>query len=269
MKLTSKITMLFLTLYVNTLSSATLQTIPEKVSALEHNFALANGVIKTEVTWIPYNDGKFLALKREYLAATKLGVAIMLPDIGNLPTNEQGIEQLRIGLNDVGWDTLSLMPPNLNLSDASYHQQLLTRLKSAIKFCQDADNEFKIIIIAQGRQVSYLTRFMLDQLIEQPEAVILLDALPLLSVIKIEKDKTAFPATYLDLSEQISQLPLSVLDIYRLQDNLNVKMALRKKLSIKNKQAAYRQTELFSADHSQRLITTVYGWLKTTNSEMN
>ncbi|NRA84099.1 MAG: DUF3530 family protein [Gammaproteobacteria bacterium] len=248
-------------------------------SVFEQNFANSHSISATEVRWLTLDSGKFLALQRHYLSATHRGTAILVADRHSTPTNSNGINQLRIGLNEHGWDTLALMPP-INVTNVastddatepetpaaaptslSYQQQLLARLQSAYQVA--SLTKMDLIVIAQGSQASYITKFYLDQVLRLPDAFIVLDARPEYWAKQESSDEAPIATSQALFSEQISQLDLHILDIYRLQNNLSEHMVLRKKLSIKNHQYTYRQSELYDSDNSHQLVKTVYGWLKS------
>jgi len=233
-------------------------------SAYEIN--LAGSMPATQIRWLNLDSGKFLALQREYLAATERGVAILVPELDHLPTSSKGIEQLRLGLNDHGWTTITIMPPSrftpqtASGQASSYHQRLSQRLKSAITASKEIHQQF--IVIAQGSQVSYLTKAYLEQEIELPTALIMLNGKPLTIVPKLPDDQRAYAGNYQQLSSQVSDLELKLLDLYYRQDYRTQQMLYRKKLSTKKNQSTYRQMEL-ADPYTDNLVKSVYGWLKS------
>jgi hypothetical protein len=261
-----RLTQLIILFSTLTLSALAVAASTEAATANVDEINYAQVITPTEVVWLASDGGKFLSLQREYLAATERGVAILVPDLGSLPTATNGIEQLRVGLNDHGWTTISIMPPPQFVKQpsddqvTSYSQRIGARINSAIAASKQLGGQ--LIVIVQGSQVSYLTKAYLDQTMTQPDALIILNGKHLTAPPETTKDQTPYPNDHLTLSSQITKLEFRVLDIYYRQDQLKKQMALRKKLSAKNRQMAYRQTELVDSDTDLTLVKTVYGWLK-------
>jgi len=251
-------------------------------NAPAYEISLASNMPAAQVRWLSLDNGKFLALQREYLAATERGVAILVPELDNLPTSNNGIEQLRLGLNDHGWTTIAIMPPSRSTSKTtddqanSYHKRLSQRLKSAITASKEIHQ--RVIVIAQGSQVSYLIKTYLEQKKKQeqdkekekekekeqelPIALIMLNGKALTMPPKLPDDQQAYASNYQQLSSQVSDLELKLLDLYYRQDHLGQQMLYRKKLSTKKNQSAYRQMEL-ADPYTDHLVKSVYGWLKS------
>lgn len=226
---------------------------------------LSRSIEAIEVRWLSLENGKFLALQRQYLTATERGVAILLPEIDGLPSASGAINLLRIGLNDHGWTTIAIMPPPRYSSRGeqkplSYQQRFNERLNSAIKAAEEIGG--RIILITQGSQISYLMMAYLQQKIQLPNALIMLNSKPLLILPKTPEDQPSYAQDYQQLSVQISELDLKMLDVYHRQENLSVEMSYRQKLSIKQKQHSYRQIELGDRYANHNVVKAVYGWLK-------
>jgi len=261
-----KFVVLTLAAWLTLLCSQIVFAATDQPQAPAYEINLSRSMTAIEVRWLSLDNGKFLALQRQYLAATERGVAILLPEIDGLPSASGAINQLRVGLNDHGWTTIAIMPPPRyspqgNQQPLPYQQRLNERLNAAIKAVKEIGG--RIIIITQGSQISYLMMAFLQQNIELPDALIMLNGKALVMPPKTPEDQPSYAQDYQQLSVQISEIDLKVLDVYHRHDSLNDEMSYRKKLSIKQKQYSYRQIELGDRYANHNVVKAVYGWLKS------
>lgn len=262
--------------------------------ALTHEQRLATMLPSDEVMWLDIEGGKFLALKRDYLAATQHGVVIFVSDVSAPINYKQDIEPLRTNINQYGWTSLAINAPSVTLlnvtqsddikdaadksmpdkasdnkktkavpikkmnDDSSYPDALIARVISAQKWA--ATQSKNVIIVIQGRQVSYLLNALIQQHLPPLKAVIVIDANGAL----IMSDDQPHPTSLEQLSIGLSQLKVPLLDIYHLRNaRTEAQMLKRKKLSAKEKQNSYRQYLKSTYSKEQQLAKVVYGWLKS------
>lgn len=262
--------------------------------ALTHEERLATMLPSDEVMWLDIEGGKFLALKRDYLAATQHGVVIFVSDVSAPINYKQDIEPLRTNINQYGWTSLAINAPSVTLlnvtqtddvkdaadksmpdkasdkektevapakkinDNSSYPDALIARVISAQKWA--ATQSENVIIVIQGRQVSYLLNALIQQHLPPLKAVIVIDANGAL----IMSNDQPHPTSLEQLSIGLSQLKVPLLDIYHLKnDRTEAQMLKRKQLSIKEKQNSYRQYLKSTYSKEQQLAKVVYGWLKS------
>ncbi|MGB0833843.1 MAG: DUF3530 family protein [Psychrobium sp.] len=278
---------------VSTPAAATEKEMPKPVM-LSPQEQLATMLPSDEVTWLTTESGKFLALKRDYLAAKHRGVAIFISDLSAPINYSLDIEPLRTSINQYGYSSITINAPSLDLfapaaknesdenaSDSAddkadedldsdkmvqattlnatpYVKELIERINSAHKL--GAMSSKDIILIIQGRQVAYLTNALIQQHLRPLRAVVVIDA----NVAMNDNQATMYPATMKQLSQQLVQLKMPLFDIYHLWDmQIEEQMKLRKQLSLKAKQSRYRQHLKPTYSEEQTLSKVLYGWLKS------
>ena len=250
--------------------------------------SLAMILPQEEVTWLTGESGKFLALKREYLAAKHRGVAIFVSDLSAPINYSLDIEPLRTTINNYGFSSITINAPSLELFAAEtaektpenstedpkenmnrpamtstidatpYSQALIDRINSAHKMA--AAESKNIILVAQGRQVAYLSNALIQQHLRPLNAVVVIDANSAL----YDNQAQMYPASIEQLSKQLVQLKMPLLDIYHLSNaDIDAQMKMRKQLSLKAKKTSYRQHLKPTYSEEQTLAKIVYGWLKS------
>ena len=253
--------------------------------------ALSARVPDNEIRWIDDSQGRFLSLLREQFSGQALGLTILLPAPGKTAANPQAIDLLRHQLNDHGWVTLAMAPPEpvpmpahvspLTVTadaaqpDATGQQDPSTGNGYQPPYPADKQGELDdafaerlaerlsaaiklkeiypgiTVIIAQGSNADWLIELLSAEQLPAPDALVLLNARP-----RLGRDEQ-------QLAEQLAQLPLPILDLYQRHNNLDDDgvMTLRAQLRRKHQQGRYRQRQLFGASADQRLTKIVYGWL--------
>ena len=250
--------------------------------------SLAMILPQEEVTWLTGESGKFLALKREYLAAKHRGVAIFVSDLSAPINYSLDIEPLRTTINNYGFSSITINAPSLELFAAAtqdkteeqapedskenmdspamtspvdatpYTKALVDRINSAHKMA--AAESKNIILVVQGRQVAYLSNALIQQHLRPLNAVVVIDANSAL----YNNQAQMYPATIEQLSKQLVQLKMPLLDIYHLSNtDIDAQMKMRKQLSLKAKKTSYRQHLKPTYSEEQTLAKIVYGWLKS------
>ena len=250
--------------------------------------SLATILPQEEVTWLTGESGKFLALKRDYLAAKHRGVAIFVSDLSAPINYSLDIEPLRTTINNYGFSSITINAPSLELFKAAseekteekasedtkgdmagpamtsavnatpYTKALIDRINSAHKMA--AAESKNIILVAQGRQVAYLSNALIQQHLRPLNAVVVIDANSAL----YDNQPQMYPATIEQLSKQLVQIKMPLLDIYHLSNSeIDVQMKMRKRLSLKTKKTSYRQHLKPTYSEEKTLAKVVYGWLKS------
>ncbi len=248
--------------------------------------SLAMILPQEEVTWLTGESGKFLALKRDYLAAKHRGVAIFVSDLSAPINYSLDIEPLRTTINNYGFSSITINAPSLELFAATtaenaeektpvdsketmssptmastvdatpYTKALIERINSAHKMA--AAESKNIILVIQGRQVAYLSNALIQQHLRPLNAVVVIDANSAL----YDNQPQMYPATIEQLSRQLVQIKMPLLDIYHLS-NSKIEMQMRKRLSLKAKKTSYRQHLKPTYSEEKTLAKVVYGWLKS------
>ncbi|WP_435276022.1 DUF3530 family protein [Psychrobium sp. nBUS_13] len=250
--------------------------------------SLAMILPQEEVTWLTGESGKFLALKRDYLAAKHRGVAIFVSDLSAPINYSLDIEPLRTTINNYGFSSITINAPSLELFAAAtaenaeektpvdsketmsspamtspvdaapYTKALIERINSAHKMA--AAESKNIILVIQGRQVAYLSNALIQQHLRPLNAVVVIDANSAL----YDNQPQMYPATIEQLSRQLVQIKMPLLDIYHLSNSkIDMQMKMRKRLSLKAKKTSYRQHLKPTYSEEKTLAKVVYGWLKS------
>lgn len=273
---------------------------PEPNVTLSPEQQIAAMLPSDEVIWLDSESGNFLALERDYLAAKHRGAVIFVSDLAAPINHSLDIEPLRVSINQYGFSSITIHAPSTELfypptitdtadatdttpsendsqeninegsdiktntsmvvkTDATpYAQALIKRINSAHK--RAASRSKNIILVIQGRQTAYLSNALIQQHLRPFSAVVTLDANNAID----DNKSTLYPATIEQLSQQLAQLKMPLLDIYHLWDNdIQQQMLKRKQLSLKAKQSNYRQHIKATYSEEKQLAKILYGWLKS------
>jgi hypothetical protein len=296
----NKTTIVLLSYFFMSSSAMATATMPVKEimntakPALTNEQKLATILPSDEVMWLDIEGGKFLALKRDYLATTQHGIAVIVSDVSAPINYTQDIEPLRTNINQYGWTTLAINAPSITLlnakesseakdageksmpdkasdkeeipvtpttkmnGDSPYVSALIERVISAQKWA--ATHSKNVILVIQGRQVAYLLDALIQQHLPPFKAVVVLDSNGALAVTENQPYATSME----QLSVGLSQLKMPLLDIYHIKNGqIEAQMLKRKRLSVKEKQKSYRQYLKSTYSEEQQLAKVVYGWLKS------
>ena len=214
-----------------------------------------------EILQLSAEQQQFLLLQRQPMTSYTKGTAILLPDGHEHPASPKHINRLRQQLNDLGWHTLALMPPQLPASLAqaetlqTYQQQLQQRLSAAQQ--QAKSNPGVTIVIAQGSSAAIVNQLYASASLAEPAAFIMLGAY--LPDDTLNRDMAKALATH--------QVP--TLEISHDLDNRFVaaNLLLRRQLANKHLKAVYRQRQLtgsgYHTDVQHWVQKEIYGWLNS------
>ena len=262
-------------------------SLPRETLASE---ALSTRVPGNEIRWIDDSQGRFLSLLREQFSGQALGLTILLPAPGKTASNPQAIDQLRHQLNDHGWVTLAMAPPEpiampahvsplvvTAKADANATKESTPPSGSGYQPPYPADKQKELdeafskrlaerltaamklkeiypgttVMIAQGSNADWLIELLSADQLPAPDALVLLNARP-----RPGRDEQ-------QLAQQLAELKLPILDLYQHRTNRieGGVMALREQLHRKHQKGQYRQRQLFGTGADERLTKIVYGWL--------
>jgi hypothetical protein len=202
-------------------------------------------------------ESAFLALALPRLTGYQKGSVILIADHNEHAASPKYINYLRFNLTELGWNTLSIMPPAISYFDANsiktYQQQLQQRTASAIKHV--SADPGAIIIIAQGSSAAIINQLYAAQQLTTATALIILG--------------TYLPNTELNqqLAQAIASHAVPTLDITNSLDNSFAlsQLSLRRQLVEKNFKAIYRQRLItgsgYDASSQSWVLQEIYGWL--------
>ena len=202
-------------------------------------------------------DSTFMALSRPRMTGYQKGTVVLIADINEHAASPKYINYLRLNLTELGWNTLSIMPPAIASFDPSsidsYQQQLQQRTAAAITYASREPGA--IVIIAQGSSAAIINQLYAEQQLPNVMALIIVGAyLPELALNK-------------QLAEAIAAHTIPVLDINNSLDNRFVLTQLkqRQQLVKKNFKAIYRQRLItgsgYDASSQDWVLQEIYGWL--------
>ena len=233
-------------------------------------------------------DQDFYVLFRDDMTGRPKGVALLIPDWGQTATSSRGLDFLRTVLPDYGWVTLSMTVPQsrdqvFDTKQAtepataqtefkvakpplpvrtidedymnSYEMQLKMRMLALTDEAQNYQGYF--IVIAQGSSAAVLASLYAKEELDEPEAMILLDA----SVHDFKLTEK--------MNQDITANAVPTLDIYQSRNSrwARKNIEMRRKLARKNFKVSYRSKELFGDisyhNQNQRMLKIVYGWLSS------
>lgn len=200
-----------------------------------------------------------LLLQRPAMTASRKGTVILLADSAEHAASPKHIDHLRQQLNDYGWDTLSIMPPDAAMltgdgeAIAQFQTAVMQRISAAQQ--QARQQSGSVVIIAQGNSAAVLNQLYVAEQLPEPEALILLGAyLP-------------DPQLNSELAKAIASHQIPTLDINHQYDNrfVNAQLALRQKWANKQLKPVYRQRQIIGSglhqDVQQWVLQEIYGWL--------
>jgi len=201
------------------------------------------------------------------------GIAILLPDWQQGLTNPKAINFLRKELPHLGWNTLSIQPPNMPsgypsmLSDKTlrieankkslemYQEKLKILITSVMEKAKNSPGIF--LVITQGAHAGMLTELYKNESELLPTVMVLLSA----NMSSVEENHR--------FARDLAMSEVPTLDLILRRDNKAVleNAVLRKKFATKEMKVYYRQTQLtnmYSGYYpEQPLLTEINGWLKT------
>jgi hypothetical protein len=225
----------------------------------------------------------YTTLITENSSINNKGVAILLPDWQQGPTNPKAINFLRNKLPLQGWTTISIQPTSkptdypssaLTLSEQqqenkviidAYKIKLATMMNAVITKASEYPGI--VIILAQGNHGAMLVE-LLDQGSEQPAITQAPNALILLSSYLLTNNEL-IDETNTDFAKKLAYSEYPVLDLYLRHDNPIVldKAKQRSALSKKEMKVYYRQRQLNNPAMGyypeQELLTQINSWLKS------
>ena len=219
---------------------------------------LQRQLLADEVTELTTDNGNFLVLQRQALTSYTKGTAILVPDISEHAASPNQIDSLRQQLNEHGWHTLAIMPPDIALFELSsaaeeYRQQLAQRLQAAMR--QAGQQQGNTVVIAKGSSAALLNQLYATAQLPGPAAFIMLGAyLPDHNLNR-------------ELARHIAEQSVPTLDISHQRDNrfANANLKLRQQLVARNLKAQYRQRQLtgtfYDADIHAWVLKEITGWL--------
>jgi len=246
------------------LLAATLQTsaIARELSTGQQ---LASGDIQhqllaEEITELTTTSGSFLALYRRALTSYTKGTVILVPDWTEHAASPDHINLLRQQLNEYGWHTLAIMPPDIALADpsvaeADYRQQLTERLIASI--AQTEPQSANLVVIAKGSSAALLNQLFAEDQLPAPAAFVMLGAY--LADVKLNRE----------LAGHIAAQSVATLDISHQRDNrfATANLMLRQQLTARNLKTQYRQRQLtgtfYDADTHAWVLKEITGWLQS------
>lgn len=219
---------------------------------------LQRQLLASELTELTGDNGSFMALQREALTHFSKGTVILVPDWSEHAASPNQIDALRQQLNDYGWHTLAIMPPNAAIfeqdpSASDYQQQLAERLLAATR--QAELQPGNTIVIAKGSSAALLNQLYANEQLVAPAAFIMLGA------YLADDDLNR------ELAKHIAEQRVPTLDISHQRDNrfANANLKLRRQLAQRHLKTQYRQRQLtgtfYDADVHAWVLKEITGWL--------
>lgn len=216
-------------------------------------------LLAEEVTELTTDTGSFLTLQRQALTSYTKGTVILVPDWNEHAASPDFINSLRQQMNDYGWHTLAIMPPDIPLTElaaneADYQQQLVQRLSAAIN---QADQQANLVIVAKGSSAALLNQLFATEQLSAPAAFVMLGAY--LADVKLNRE----------LASHIAAQAVPTLDISHQRDNrfVTANLLLRQQLVNRNLKSQYRQRQLtgtfYDADIHAWVLKEITGWLSS------
>lgn len=237
----------------------TVPTMSQENSVEQNNTAdLSRQILPEEVKMLG-TQSPFLVLQRESMTPSTKGTVLLIPDATGHAASAKHIDALRQQLNDYGWNTLAVMPPDipetLNTDDAVQRYQTALQQRMSQVQQQAMQDAGSIVVIAQGSSAAVLNRLYVASALPEPAALILLGA-----YLPEDQQNRA-------LARAIASHPIPTLDINHVQDNRFVRsqLQLRQKLANKLLKPVYRQRLItgsgYNTDVQQWVLQEIYGWL--------
>lgn len=219
---------------------------------LQHKFG------SDEAKLLKSGEQEFLTLQKSAMTSYTKGTVILVPDWSQHAASPRAIDMLRQQLVDYGWNTISLLVPEIipqpDAENMLIYQDLLAQ-RMAVLMEQAKAPYQHIIVIAQGSSGALLNQLYQSEKLIAPQGLILLSAY--LAEQKLNQTVSLALAQHkvptLDIQQQVDH-PFAV-----------AQTQLRQQLVRKHLKNSYRQRLLpGSIDDSQYqhwLFKEVYGWL--------
>ncbi len=219
---------------------------------LQHKFG------NDEAKLVKSGEQQFLTLQKTAMTSYTKGTVILVPDWSQHAASPRAIDMLRQQLVDYGWNTLSLLVPEIipepDTENMLVYQDLLAQRLTILMEQAKAPYQ-NIIVIAQGSSGALLNQLYQSEKLTAPQGLILLSA--------YLADQTLNQS----LSVAMARHQVPTLDIQQQVDHpfAMAQSQLRLQLVRKHLKNSYRQRLLPGAiDDSQYqhwLFKEVYGWL--------
>ncbi len=228
-----------------------------------YNEDVAKRYGKNQALWLGDGNSKFLYLKTESQAESRIGTALLIPEWGKTPTTPIQINRIREGLSAFGWDTFTMSPPtpypidNYQMQEkpeqakkqqAEYENKIKARLELLLTQ-PEFQNGFQLVV-AQG-----VSGFWLSQLYQQ-QALVNPDAIVLLNIYFPHRD------TQSQLAKDVARLEIPVLDITTRDANSWVTTGvIERKHTVKSQlKLDYRAQALDNSRVKENISKIIYGW---------
>lgn len=210
---------------------------------------------EAEIAWLGDKESRFLTLWSEQTSAKVVGTSWIFSDTYTSANNPNVIQTLRYQLNEKGLHTYSISP----LSQAIETEQAEQRLLSQLTILEDkiVSEKGKRLLIAQGSNSAAIINVLTNNTTISVDAIVLLGAY------------SASQKATVQLTEQITQLTVPVLDLYHQLDNQSVVASakMRNTAARRMHKLNYRQAAIIGLPEqtATQLSTsqTIYGWLVT------
>lgn len=239
----------------------TFSALAEPAASTEKLFGddLAAKLAPAEVHWIKDGDSEFLTLQKTAMTSITKGTVILVPDWSQHAASPKAINYLRKQLIDYGWNTVSLLVPEM-LEQQSAENLLIYQTTLATRLTLLMD-KFKapyqhIIVIAQGSSGALLNQLYQTNQLPLPHGLVLLSAY--LTDTDLNTAAITAMATH----------AVPTLDIQQDSDHpvVMAHQQLRQQLTRKHIKNSYRQRSFpGSVDELQYqtwLFKEIYGWLQ-------
>lgn len=212
-----------------------------------------------EVKLLKEGEQEFLTLQKTAMTSFTKGTVILVPDWSQHAASPKAIDMLRQQLVDYGWNTLSLLVPEmitqLDAENILVYQDALAKRMAVLMETTKAPFH-NIIVIAQGSSGALLNQLYQAEKIPAPQGLILLSAY------------LADPELNQAVSVALASHKVPTLDIQSQVDHpyAMAQTQLRLQLARKHIKNSYRQRLIPGAieesQYQHWLFKEVYGWLQ-------
>lgn len=211
----------------------------------------------TEVMTLTAGTENILALSKKAMTPFTRGTLLLLPDGSRHAAAASVIDPLRQEMVDFGWNTLAVMMPSYDGIDGdeaekSYALQLKDRINAVIS--QAKQQPGAIVILAQGHSGALINQLLQQNLIESPQALILVGA------------TLRNPSAELAAIQAMSQHKVPTLDILQHSDGDSALNSVRTRLQWTRKHVKELYRQRYWPEDSIRnemwLQKEVIGWLR-------
>lgn len=220
---------------------------------------LPSGDIGGEIVELETDGGGFIAIFQKSQRDPSHGGIILLHDQGTSANSLEVIRPLRLGLSQVGWDTLSLQLPSgprdrVGAASQSRRTVIAGRLQAGLAWLKTRKS-LNQAIVAQGDSAGPTLQFAAESPPRELRALVLVSSL-------IE------PAAADGLADTLIRIRLPVLDIYAERDHGAVLDAaqVRRDAAARREDKKYSQVDIpgsvpgfFGLEES--LLSRIRGWL--------